>query len=232
MEEVWSNTDQILQKNGVTKVQAALGMFVVISLSRPTQPHNVNASNGGVRCDCKVFKSRNICPHAIAVAHSNGELQELIVKWEPNLSNLVQFFIPKANGRKPGQKRNLFSCAVEQHDVSPQQDPLEDADAFAKREPYYLQWLQGSKVTTFYGCGKKFRPSLNDPSPPEPYYVEFCWKQVRVYTPKESVGLHFKLSCVEMKNADGISADSLATTSHKMMLRKEYGIIVVQLCIL
>lgn len=48
-----------------------------------------------------------------------------------------------------------------------------------------------------------------------------------MYTPKESVGLHFKLSYVEMKNADDISADSLATTSHKMMLRKEYGTIVV-----
>lgn len=114
---------------------------------------------------CKVFKSRNICPDAIAVAHSYDELRELIVKWEPNLSNLVQFLIPKADGGKLGQKRNLFSCAVEQHDVSLLQDPLEDVDAFAKREPYYLQWLQGSKVTTFYGCGKKFRSSMNDPSP-------------------------------------------------------------------
>lgn len=113
MEETWSNTDQILQKNGVTKVQAALGMSVIISLSRPTQPHNVNAANGSVRCDCKVFKSRNICPDAIAVAHSYDELRELIVKWEPNLSNLVQFLIPKADGGKLGQKRNLFSCAVE-----------------------------------------------------------------------------------------------------------------------
>lgn len=33
MEETWSNTDQILQKNGVTKVQVALGMSVIISLS-------------------------------------------------------------------------------------------------------------------------------------------------------------------------------------------------------
>ena len=36
MEETWAKADQILQKNGITKVQAAVGMSVVISLSRPT----------------------------------------------------------------------------------------------------------------------------------------------------------------------------------------------------
>ena len=99
-------------------------MSAVIFVGRPTQPHIVNAKNGSDRCDCEAIKSRNICPHVIAVAHSNGELQELTVKWEPNLSNLVQSSIAKAAGRKSGPKRNRFSRASEQRDVSRLQDPL------------------------------------------------------------------------------------------------------------
>lgn len=75
----------------------------------------------------------------------------------------------------------------------------------------------------------------------------FCGKQVRAYPLKGSVGLrftlkpenvffHLKRSRVEMKNSDGVSADSLLLsdvdkvnlkTSHKMMLRKEFGVIVL-----
>ena len=247
LEETWSKADQILQKNGITKVQAATGMSVVISLSKPTQPHIVNTTNGSVSCDCEAFKSRNICHHVLAVAHSNGELQELIVKWQPNFSSLVQSAIPKSTGRKPGPKRNRFSRTPEQRNVSQLQDPLEDVTAFEKPEPYYLRWLQGSRITTCYGCGNKFRPSINHPPPPEPYDAVLCRKQIRSYTPKGTVGLkftlkpenvffHLKRSCVEMKNSDGVTAESLLLsdvdkqnlkTSHKMMFRKEFGVIVL-----
>ena len=52
----------------------------------------------------------------------------------------------------------------------------------------------------------------------------------------ENVFFHLKRSRVEMKNSDGVSADSLLLsdvdkvnlkTSHKMMLRKEFGVIVL-----
>ena len=247
MEETWSKAELILQKNGVTKVQATVGMYVVISTSRPHLPHIVNTVNGSVKCDCEAFKIHHICSHAIAVAHANGELQNLLAKWEPNLSSLVQSSIPKAAGRKPGPKRQRFSRAPEQRNVSRLADPLEEVNAFEKPEPYYLRWLEGSRVTTCYGCENKFRPSMNDSPPPEPYDVVLCRKQVRAYTPKGSVGLrftlkpenvffHLKRSCVELKNADRLTVDSLVLsdvdkqnlkTTHKMMLRKEFGIIVL-----
>lgn len=183
----------------------------------------------------------------IAVAHNDGVLQDLVVKWEPNLSKLVQSFIPKAAGRKPGPRRNRLSRAPKQGDVGQLEDPLEDVTAFDKPEPYYLRWLEGSKVTTCYGCGSKFRNSMSDPSPSEPYDVVLCRKQVRAYTPRGTLGWHFTLkpenvffhlkrSCVQMKNSEGESAASLVLSdtdkenlkiSHKMMLRKEFGVIVV-----
>ena len=144
----------------------------------------------------------------IALAHNDGLLQELVVKWEPNLSKLVQSSIPKAAGRKPGPRRNCLSRAHEH--------------------------------------------SMSDPSPPEPYDVVLCRKQVRAYTPRGTVGLrftlkpeniffHLKRSCVQMKNSEGVSAASLLLsdtdkenlkTSHKIMIRKEFGVIVVWLSIL
>ena len=108
MEETWAKADQILQKNGVTKVQATVGMSVVISLSRPTQPHIVTTTNGSVRCDCEGYKSRNICPHVIAVAHNDGVLQELVVKWEPNLSKLVPIFHPESRWQETRSKEESF----------------------------------------------------------------------------------------------------------------------------
>ena len=71
----------------------------------------------------------------IALAHNDGLLQELVVKWEPNLSKLVQSSIPKAAGRKPGPRRNCLSCAHEHRDVGQLEDPLEDVTAFEKPEP-------------------------------------------------------------------------------------------------
>ena len=247
MEETWSKAELILQKEGVTKVQAADGMFVAISTSKPHQPHIVNTVNGSVKCDCEAFKSRDICSHVIAVAHKNGKLQEIIAKWEPNLSSLVQSSIPKAVGKKPGPKRNRFTRTPEQRDVGRLEDPLHHVHAFDKPEPYHLRWLEGSRVTSCYGCGNKFRPSMNDSPPPEPYDVVLCRKQVRAYTPKGSVGLrftlkpenvffHLKRSCVEQKNSDGVTAHSLVLSdvdkqnlkkTHKMMLKKEFGVIIL-----
>ena len=60
----------------------------------------------------------------IALAHNDGLLQELVVKWEPNLSKLVQSSIPKAAGRKPGPRRNCLSRAHEHRDVGQLEDPL------------------------------------------------------------------------------------------------------------
>ena len=78
-------------------------------------------------------------------------------------------------------------------------------------------------MTTCYGCENKFPRSMNDPPPPEPYDLVLCRKQARVYVPKATTGLHFSLklenvffhlrrSCVEMKNSDRVTGDSLVFT--------------------
>lgn len=247
MEETWSKAELILQKDGVTNVQAVAGMFVAISTSKPNQPHIVNTVKGSVKCDCEAFKSRNICSHVIAVAHKNGQLQELIAKWEPNLSSLVQCSNPKAVEKKPGPKRNRFTRTPEQRGVGQLEDPLEHVDAFDKPEPYHLRWLEGSRVTSCYGCGNKFHPSMNDSPPPEPYDAVLYRKQVRAYTPKGLVGLRFTLKpeivffqikqfYVELKKLDGITEHSLVLSdvdkqnlkkTHKMMLKREFGVIIL-----
>ena len=102
-EETWSKAEVILEKKRVTNVQATTGISVVISTSKPNQPHIINKVNGSVKCDCEAFKSGNICSHVITVVQRNDELQELQVKWEPNLCNLVQSLTRT-------RKKSAFTC--------------------------------------------------------------------------------------------------------------------------
>ena len=105
--------------------------------------------------------------------------------------------------------------------VSSLDDSLESIDSFPKPESLHLRWLEGSRVTTCYGCEEKFRSSMHTPPPPVPYDVVLCRAQIRAYMPKGKVGLRFSLkpenvffhitrSCVKMKSSDHINSDSIS----------------------
>jgi hypothetical protein len=67
--------------------------------------HNSNQ----IKCQCNMYKATNICSHSTAVAEKLGCLREFIT-WvrtrgkTPNVSTLLRSSIPKAAGKKPGQK--------------------------------------------------------------------------------------------------------------------------------
>lgn len=247
VKQSWSNAEMILQKNGVTKIQASSGLSAVISLRKPNQVHIVKKVSGGISCDCDGFKNYKMCSHVIAASQQDGTLGELIAKWQPNLSNIVQSSIPKKSGKKPGPKRvRGFTRAPEQRDINRLDDPLKDVPAFPKPEALHLRWIEGSKITTCYGCENKFRASVNAPPPPPPYDVVLCRAQIKAYTPRGSVGLrfsfkpenvffHLRRSCVDLKSSEPVTAESVVVSesdkqklrsSHKLMLRKEFGVVL------
>ena len=247
VKQSWSNAEMILQENGVTKIQASSGLSAVISLRKPNQVHIVKKVSGGISCDCDGFKNYKMCSHVIAASQQDGTLGELIAKWQPNLSNIVQSSIPKKSGKKPGPKRvRGFTRAPEQRDINRLDDPLKDVPAFPKPEALHLRWIEGSKITTCYGCENKFRASVNAPPPPPPYDVVLCRAQIKAYTPRGSVGLrfsfkpenvffHLRRSCVDLKSSEPVTAESVVVSesdkqklrsSHKLMLRKEFGVVL------
>ena len=216
----WNNADSILKKRGVTKVSGTVSTFAVISLTYPTRPHLVNNGSGRVRCDCDGFKQNQICSHGLAVACMEDILEDTVSKWVPNLLSLMQDAVPKRSGKKPGPQRIRPSRVAERRDVSGLEDRVQGVESFSTPEPFYLKWLEGSRITTCYGCGNKIRAGIHDPLPPDPYDVVICRKQIRGYTPRGSAGLrfsmkpenvffHLKNSCVAIKCSDPVNEKSL-----------------------
>ena len=165
--------------------------------------------------------------------------------WSPNLSSLVQNPIPEKFGKKRGIQRRRVSRTAEERDVATLDDPLEDVEPFPNSQLLRLTWLKGTRITTCYGCGNKFRSSRHDPVPPEPYdVVVIGTKQIRAYTPRGATGIsfstkpenvyfHLKKSCVLVQCSNTISKDNFIVYddeklkikfSHQNMLRKEFGI--------
>ncbi len=179
---LWKNVDIILKRDGVTKVAGAVSTYVVISLTKPSQPHIVNVFKKNVSCNCEGFKERKICTHNLAVSHVEGILHELVSSWTPNLSKLVQNTIPKKSGKKPGPQRCCVSHAAEERNVVGLGDRVKGVEPFQPPEPFRLTWLKGTRIMTCYGCGNKFRSTMYDPVPPEPYDLVIEMKQIRAFT--------------------------------------------------
>ena len=173
-----------------------------------------------------------------------GILQDIVSNWVPNFSSLMQDSFPKRSGQKTGPQRFRPSRTAEQRNVSGLEDRFKGVESFSTPEPFHLKWLEGSRVTTCYGCGNKIRASIHDPVPPDPYDVVIGRKQIRAYTPRGSTGLrfsvkpenvffHLKNSCIAAKCSDSVNEKSLIIsdidklklkTSHRNMLRKEFGV--------
>lgn len=245
-EATWNNANAILKKQGVTKVSGTESTFAVISFTNPSRPHIVNNDAGRIICDCDGFKQKKICSHGLAVAYTENVLHETVSKWVPNFSSIIQDTIPKRSGKKPGPQRFRPSRMAEQRDVSSLEDRVKGVHSFSTPEAFHLKWLEGSRVTTCYGCNNKFRATADDLVPPDPYDVAITRKQIRAYTPRGSTGLrftvkpesvffHLKNSCVASQCSDPVNEKSLIISeedklklkiSHRNMLRKEFGLIL------
>ena len=239
----WQNAETILKTGGVTKVSGAEATFAVISLSNPSRPHIVNCVRNP-KCDCECYRLKQICSHYIAVSSVQHTLEETLSDWIPNLSRLMQDSIPKRSGKKPGPRRIRPTRAPEKRDTSILEDRCKGVEPFPEAEKFHLKWLEGSRVTTCYGCGNKIRQTTHDPVPPDPYDVVICRKQVRAYTPRGTSGLrftvkpenvffHVRRACIAMQCSDPVSAKNLVISdedrlrlkiTHRNMLRKEFGL--------
>lgn len=170
-------------------------------------------------------------------------LLHIVSSWEPKLSDLVSSSIPKRTGRKPGPQRYRPSRQAEERSVQGLEASPREYE-FPEQEKLKIKWLQGSKVTTCYGCKYKFRKTVSDPVPPEPYDIVLCRKQMRAYTPKGTSGLkftakpenayfHVKKSCVQNETSERVGANSIVISKedkrnlkqiHVNKLRQEFGV--------
>ena len=237
----WDKAKVIISKNGVTKIND--DTLVVLSESNPRKPHIVNLVGSKLTCDCERFKSETLCAHVLAASHQEKVLFHIVSSWEPKLSDLVNSSIPKRTGRKPGPQRYRPSRQAEERSVQGLEASPREYE-FPEQEKLSIKWLQGSKVTTCYGCKYKFRKSASDPVPPEPYNIVLCRKQIRAYTPKGTSGLkftakpenayfHVKKSCVQNETSERVGANSIVISEedklnlkqiHVNKLRQEFGV--------
>jgi len=148
----------------------------------------------------------------------------------------------------PPEQKNIDAPENPQREPTPPQPPQPaeqdkiDAPEMSS-EPFRLRWLRGSRITTCYGCENKFRPSMRDPPPPEPFDVVLSRKQTKRYGRKNEVGKHFTKNpedvfyhvhrgCLQLGTPDQdtnsirlvLSDDDKQKlkTSHKLMFQKEF----------
>ena len=101
VEGLWVKAVKLLQEENAAPGQSAEARMVLSSSSKT--PHMVvPTKGGGFSCDsnCPNWKSMRLCAHSVAVAHSNGKLQEFVnfvkeKKKVPIVTSLVTTTIPK-----------------------------------------------------------------------------------------------------------------------------------------
>lgn len=238
----WEKARDIISKNGVTKIND--GTNVVVSITNPHKPHIVNYVGSKVTCDCEGFQRETLCAHVIAASHKENLLCNVVSSWKPSLSDLVSSSIPKKAGRKPGPQRYRPSPVAQETNVQDLEQTTPTEYQFPEEEKFNIRWLEGSKVTTCYGCKNRFRKTASDPVPPEPYNIVLCRKQIRAYTPKGTTGLrftvkpkntyfHLKKSWIQTDTSETIGPQSIRITEdikgqlkpiHLNKLKQEFGV--------
>ena len=111
VEGMWMKAIKLLQEeNAVVPAPGQSDEARMVLSSSSKTPHMVvPTKGGGFSCDsnCPNWKSMGLCAHSVAVAHSNGKLQEFVnfvkkKKKVPNVTALVTTTMPKGRGRKGG----------------------------------------------------------------------------------------------------------------------------------
>ena len=108
----------------------------------------------------------------IAASHKENLLCNVVSSWKPSLSDLVNSSIPKKAGRKPGPQRYRPSHVAQERNVQDLEQTTPTEYQFPEEEKFNIRWLEGSKVTTCYGCKNKFRKTASDPVPTTLCYAE------------------------------------------------------------
>ena len=159
----------------------------------------------------------------IAASHKENLLRNVVSSWKPRLTDLVSSSIPKKAGRKSGPQRYRPSRVAQQRNVQDLEQTTPTKYQFPEEEKFTIRWLEGSKVTTCYGCKNRFRKTASDPVSSEPYNIVLCRKQIRAYTPKGTTGLrftvkpentyfHLKKSCIQNDTSERIGPQSIRIT--------------------
>ena len=103
LNQIWNEEEIILSHHSVINVNA--GVYCVTEHGSST---NVSISRGTISCQCRKFTSTaGLCPHALAVAKTEGNLAEYLTKFNSSKDKLKKIAfanIPQRGGEKPKGK--------------------------------------------------------------------------------------------------------------------------------
>ena len=112
-----------------------------------------------------------------------------------------------------------------------------------ERLTYWIKWLRGTRVRTYYGCGGCFRDLPEVPLPP--YDIVLVCKEYRLYPvsggslrmsmKKENTHYHLSTACILQRNVNYRPQDVQITEydrqhflpSHRELLRSSLGLDVL-----
>ena len=104
LNQIWNEAEIILSHHSVIDCNA--GVYCITEHGGST---NVSISRGKIYCKCRKFTSTaGLCPHALAVAETNGNLAEYLTKFnssEDKLKKIAFANIPQRAGEKPKEKK-------------------------------------------------------------------------------------------------------------------------------
>lgn len=104
LNQIWNEAEIILSHHSVIDVNA--GVYCVTEHGSST---NVSISRGTISCQCRKFTSTaGLCPHALAVAETKGNLAEYLTKFNASKDKLKKIAfanIPQRAGEKPKEKK-------------------------------------------------------------------------------------------------------------------------------
>ncbi|XP_022780689.1 uncharacterized protein LOC111321932 [Stylophora pistillata] len=107
----WTNTNSIIQLDGIGSFPNENTRRVVISLTRPIS-HTVQITEKKLAClECPQYDKCGICAHTLAVAHHLGMLSDYVKSYQVPLARIVGAMIPSGAG-KDNKRKNIHKQTV------------------------------------------------------------------------------------------------------------------------
>ena len=238
----WKGATEYIQDYGkmVQTSTIETNTWYVKSRSRVTLMHHVRLHREKVlQCSCERYENCGICSHSLAIAFRSDRIERFISAWTPNLSTITKPMVPLTAGKKkndaPRKRRN---AELKGRKASPASKlPIPDDERF------HVRFLEDTKSTTCYGCGRKFRASGSAEAKPPPNDMVLGRKSYRVFSKpgnqtqlciaktKENVYFHAKKKCVAKKHSlvasemivVDVETRSRLSIKHKKVLLDEFN---------
>ena len=214
----WNGAKAIIINKHLIKSPWVDDSYIVKSDSNPKNPNSVSFTKArhSVKCSCPRFQFHSICKHAIAVAFTEGFVENFVRKWGPNLSRQMQPTVPPRTGLKKNERGQRKQNPVQHRNIQGYWDNLSAGNHSPTDEQLNVVFLNTTRATTCYGCKGKFRSSSDvglGIVPPVPYDIVLTRRERRIFTQAgtntiriaktpENVYYHAQKRCLREKISD------------------------------